>query len=224
MERIYQRYFSLHENKKIMCVARNYKAYIQAGEAVPTTPSFFDKPYASMLVDGKPLLLSKHQTEIFHEVELGLVIGMTGRNIKAQDWHKHIAGYFVGLDFVNRALLAKARADGSSWCLAKGGDGFAAVSDFICKSEVQDCNNLQLKLLINGEVRQDASTDGMIIKVPQLVEYLSKHMTLNEGDLIFTGTPAGAGPVHVGDVLKASLSTHEGKHLVGLEFKVEPKH
>lgn len=129
----------------------------------------------------------------------------------------------MGLDFVNRALLAKARADGSSWCLAKGGDGFAAVSDFICKSKVEDVNNLNLKLTINGEVRQDASTDGMIIKIPELIEYLSKHMTLNEGDLIFSGTPAGAGPVHVGDHLKASLSKKDGYLLAGLEFKVEPK-
>lgn len=148
---------------------------------------------------------------------------MTGRNIRAEHWERYIAGYFVGLDFVNRTLLAKARADGSSWCLAKGGDGFAAVSDFIDKTVVPDCNDLHLKLTINGEVRQDASTDGMIIKIPQLVEYLSKHMTLNEGDLIFTGTPAGAGQVHVGDKLKASLSLRDGTQLAGLEFKVEPK-
>ena len=118
---------------------------------------------------------------------------MTGRNIRADLWHQYIAGYFVGVDFVNRALLAKARADGSSWCLAKGGDGFAAVSDFVCKSKVKDCHDLNLKLSINGQVRQDASTDGMLIRVPEMIEYLSKHMTLNEGDLLFTGTPAGVG-------------------------------
>ena len=148
---------------------------------------------------------------------------MTGRNIRAEHWQRYVAGYFVGLDFVNRALLAKARADGSSWCLAKGGDGFAAVSDFIDKSDVQDCNDLNLKLTINGEIRQDASTDGMIIKIPQLIEYLSKNMTLNEGDLIFSGTPAGAGPVYVGDQLKASLSRKDGTVLAGLELKIEPK-
>jgi acylpyruvate hydrolase len=83
MERIYQRYFSLHENKKILCVARNYAAYLQPGEAKPTSPSFFDKPYSSLITDGQSLRLSPSQKEIFHEVELGLLIGMTGRNIKA---------------------------------------------------------------------------------------------------------------------------------------------
>ena len=91
---------------------------------------------------------------------------MTGRNIKASDWHKYVVGYFVGVDFVNRALLAKARADGSPWCLAKGGDGFAAVSDFIDKSKVNDCHDINLKLTINGQTKQNASTNGMLIQVP----------------------------------------------------------
>ena len=148
---------------------------------------------------------------------------MTGRNIRADQWHKYIAGYFVGVDFVNRALLQKARQDGSSWCLAKGGDGFAAVSDFVCKSKIDDCNDLNLRLTVNGQVRQDAGTDGMLIKIPELIAYLSKHMTLNEGDLLFTGTPAGVGQVQVGDSLSASLNTKRGEKLVGLDFKVEPK-
>lgn len=87
---------------------------------------------------------------------------MTGRNILAKDWHKYVAGYFVGVDFVNKALLAKARVDGSPWCLPKGGDGFAVVSDFIDKSEVKDANDLNLKFTVNGEVRQDAHTSDMI--------------------------------------------------------------
>lgn len=166
MQRIYQRYFSLHENKKVLCIARNYAAYLQPGETAPTVPSFFDKPYSSIITNGQPLLLAKNQVEIFHEVELGLLIGMTGRNIHVDNWHKHIAGYFVGIDFVNRALLAKARADGSAWCLAKGGDGFAAVSDFVHAAEVKDCHDVNLKLTVNGQMRQDAGTNGMLIQVP----------------------------------------------------------
>ena len=148
---------------------------------------------------------------------------MTGRNIRADQWHNYVAGYFVGVDFVNRELLAKAKADGSSWCLAKGGDGFAAVSDYIDKTKVEDCHDLNLKLTVNGQLRQDASTDGMLIKVPDLIAYLSKHMTLNEGDLLFTGTPAGVGSVKVGDSLSASLNTKKGDKLIGLDFKVEAK-
>ena len=91
---------------------------------------------------------------------------MTGRNIKAADWHKYIAGYFVGVDFVNRTLLAKARAEGSPWCLPKSGDGFAAISDFIDKSAVKDCHDLNLKFTVNNQVKQSASTSGMIFQTP----------------------------------------------------------
>ncbi len=97
------------------------------------------------------------------------------------------------------------------------------MSDFVDKSQIEDCNDLNLKLTVNGEPRQDASTDGMLIKVPDLIAYLSKHMTLNEGDLLFTGTPAGVGQVKVGDSLSASLNTKRGQKLVGLDFKVEAK-
>lgn len=87
-----------------------------------------------------------------------------------------------------------------------------------------DPNQARLRLTVNGGVRQDATTEGLIIKLPELIEYISKYMTLNEGDLLFSGTPAGAGPVKVGDHLEASLSTSAGSKLVGLEFKVEAKH
>ena len=78
---------------------------------------------------------------------------MTGRNIRTDDWQRHVAGYFVGVDVVNHGLLGKARADGSPWCLSKGSDGFAAVSDFVSVDQIKDCTNLSLKLIVNGEIR-----------------------------------------------------------------------
>lgn len=97
------------------------------------------------------------------------------------------------------------------------------MSDFVTKTQIGDPDDARLKLFVNGEVKQDANTEGLLFKMPELIEYLSKYMTLNEGDLLFTGTPAGAGPVKVGDHLQAFLQKGDGTQLAGLEFKVEPK-
>ena len=132
-----------------------------------------------------------------------MLIGMTGKNVREEDWHKFVEGYFIGIDFTDRMLQGLAKKDGSPWALAKSQDGFMAVSDFVPASDVTDPHNLMLSLAINSKTMQKDNTKKMIYKIPTLIQFLSKYVTLHEGDMILTGTPAGVGPVKKGDVLCA---------------------
>ena len=134
---------------------------------------WFDKPLSALLTPGQALRLHAHQTIIHHEVELGVVIGMRGRNIRPENVHKHIAGYFVGVDFVNRLWQGQNKDDGSDWSMAKGSNQFAAVSEFIHKSAVPDHGDVEVELKINGEVRQKENTSKMIFDVPTMIADIS---------------------------------------------------
>ena len=119
---------------------------------------------------------------------------------------KHISGYFLGIDFGNRDMLDNCiKPDGSDWTLMKGADSFAAVSDFVDKSEVEAWDNMELELKVNGKLRQSSNTQKMIFGVPKLIADISKYMMLHEGDLIYTGTPEGAGMITDGDEVYAHL-------------------
>ena len=115
---------------------------------------WFDKPMTSLIMPGSTLTLQGaiHE-EVIHEVELGVVIGMRGRNIRPENVHRHIAGYFVGIDFCNRVLQQASRKNTTDWCLAKGADEFAAVSNYVHKSAIPDPNNVEVEIKINGETR-----------------------------------------------------------------------
>ena len=136
---------------------------------------------------------------------MGVVIGMRGKDIKPENALKHIAGYFVGLDFTNRDLQNLNKDEGADWCLAKGTDGYAPISDFIHHSAVTDCSNVEIELKINGETRQKSNTSKMIFDVPSMIADISKYQELREGDLIFTGTPEGVGVVKSGDHMVCAI-------------------
>ena len=107
-----------------------------------------------MLAPGQPLKLSGEEgQDVHHEVEMGIVIGMRGRNIRPEDVHRHIAGYFIGVDFCDRVMLGLNRDAKADWCIAKGSNGYAAVSEYIHKSQIEDCGNVEIELTINGETR-----------------------------------------------------------------------
>ena len=131
--------------------------------------------------------------EVHFEVELGIVIGMNGRHIKPENAMSHIAGYFVGVDFTNRALQTVCKDTGADWILAKGADQFGAISDYIHKSAVPDVGNVEVELTINGETRQKSNTSKLIFDVPTMIADISKYQELREGDIIYTGTPEGVG-------------------------------
>ena len=134
----------------------------------------------------------------------------------------HIGSYFLGIDFTNRALQDDFKRDGADWSLCKGADSFAAVSDFIDKNEIEDCHDLELELRVNGKIRQAESTKLMIFGVPRLIADISKYIVLNEGDMIYTGTPAGVGPVAKGDEIYGHLRKPGSEsNLLELNVKVE---
>jgi acylpyruvate hydrolase len=122
---------------------------------------FFDKPLTSIMKSGEVLYLHRNN-EIHHEIELGLLIGMTGKNILARDWYAYIEGYFLGIDFTDRDMQTTAKRIGGPWTLSKGQDGFFAVSGFVDKDKVIDPHNLDLKLTVNSKTVQSDNTKNMI--------------------------------------------------------------
>ena len=114
------------------------------------------------------------QDEVHHELEMGIVIGMTGKDIRPENALKHIAGYFVGLDFTNRKLQRLNRDSGADWCMAKGSNEFAAVSEFIHKSAIEDVSNVEIELTVNGETKQKVNTSMMIFDIPTMIADISR--------------------------------------------------
>lgn len=158
MEALYQGYFSAARQRKIICIGMNY--YPEKAGEIPTEPLWFDKPMSSLLLSGETLTLQPGIHEhINHEVEVGIVIGMQGRNIKREHALCHVAGYFIGLDFTNKIKQLDNVKKGCDWALAKGVDGFAGVSDFVHKSALPDPRNIYFELKINGETRTAANTN-----------------------------------------------------------------
>ena len=153
---------------------------------------------------------------LHHEVELGIVIGKPGRKIKEQDALNHIGGYVLALDMTARDFQDEAKKKGQPWSLAKGFDTSCPVSEFIDKDKIQSPENLNLWLKVNDKVKQNGSTSDMIFSMPYLISYISNYFTLEEGDVILTGTPEGVGPVCKGDVIEAGIG-----NLTSFKFQVD---
>ena len=207
MESIYQGYFAAANRRKVVCIGRNYKSpNPEANTDLPTEPMWFDKPFSSVILDGSTLQLEKGKhADVAHEVEVGVVIAKNGRNIKPENALKHIAGYFVGIDFCNRGILGEHRAIGADWTMAKGSDDFAAVSEYIHKSAVNDHSNIELEVKVNGASKVKSNTGHMIFDIPTMIADISKYQELRQGDILFTGTPGAAGPLNHGDELACAI-------------------
>ena len=137
---------------------------------------WFDKPLSSLIMSGATFKLPEGRNDdIHHEVEMGVVIGMRGRNIKYENVSKHIAGYFIGIDFTNRTLQRDNCVVKGDWPLAKGSNQYAAVSEFVHKSAVKDIKDVDVELKINGLIRQKSNTKNMIFDVPSMIEDISKY-------------------------------------------------
>lgn len=189
---------------KILGIGRNFEKHArELKNPVPSSPFFFLKPFSSLFLnDGKkPVVLPPQSTNVHHEVELGVVIGSTAKDVKASSALDYVSHYVVALDMTARDLQEKAKKDGMPWSVAKGFDTFCPVSGPIAKAEVEGRGHLTLFLEVNGVLRQEGSTADMIFKVPELIQYCSSMMTLERGDIILTGTPEGVGPVKAGDVM-----------------------
>jgi len=154
---------------------------------------------------GHSIIKPKSCKVLHHEVELAVVLKGRGKKIPLNDASSYIAGYALALDMTARDIQDKAVKNGLPWCEGKGYDTFCAVGKFIEKTQIQDHDNVELWLKVNGQIRQQGNTSNMIFKIPSLISYLSNIMTLEDGDVILTGTPAGVGPVDVGDVITAGI-------------------
>lgn len=196
----------------IFCIGRNYAEHAkEMGHLPPSEPIVFLKPVSALCKNGSRIQLPAQSKDVHHEVELVLVIGKPGKNIPKSEAWNHIAGYGIGIDFTARDLQKIAKEKGQPWSIAKGFDHFAPVSEFIKLNTGDSIPNLELKILVDGEVRQQGNTDDMIFSIPELVSFLSTIFTLSEGDLIFTGTPEGVSAVQPGNQIEAILGSDLAK-------------
>lgn len=210
---------------KILCVVRNYAPH--AGEMkaeVPSEPTFFMKPDSALNLKQLPLFYPDFTEDLQHEVEIVVRIDRLGKCIDPRFAHKYYDSVALGIDFTARDLQRKAKAAGLPWLVSKGFDGSAVVGPFVRLDELRQATgredlsicNLGFDLRRNGSVVQEGNTKDMIFAVDELIAHISRYMTLRTGDMIFTGTPAGVGPVAIGDVLQGSI---EGQPMLRLEIK-----
>ena len=202
---------------KIIGIGKNYVndkseiSTLKTGSQV-----IFTKPESTLVTNNKGILYPKITNQLAYEVELLIKIGKKGKDIALDAAESYISGIAVGIDFTAKDVLAASRENKGPWALAKGFDGASPISYFKPISEFADLNNINFDLVINGEQRQAGNTGFMIYGFSEIIAYVSRFMTLEPDDLIFTGTPAsGAGLNIKGDHLQASL---EGEVL--LDFKI----
>ncbi len=203
---------------KIIAVGMNYVAHcheLHATEQLPQEPVIFLKPDSALLKDGKPFFIPDFSKQIDYETELVVRICRLGKNIAPRFAHRYYDAVTVGIDFTARDLQRKFRAEGKPWELCKGFDNSAVIGDFVSVDRFKDIRNLDFHLNIDGNKVQQGNTRDMIFKIDDIIAYVSQFYTLKIGDLLYTGTPVGVGPVSIGQHLEGYL---EGEKL--LDFYV----
>jgi len=202
---------------KIVCLARTYKKHAEEMNSYRTTsPLLFLKPSTSVIFNKKSIIIPPESNCIHHEVELGVVIGKKCKNINHRDALKYILGYTLALDITARDIQEEAKKNGWPWTIAKGFDTFTPLSDVVLKNNFSDPNNVEISLKVNGILKQKSNTKNMIYSVERIIEFISKIMTLEKGDLILTGTPEGVGELIEGDFIEAKLN-----NLISLNINVK---
>ncbi|OHB28291.1 MAG: acylpyruvase [Desulfuromonadaceae bacterium GWB2_53_15] len=192
---------------KIVCLARNYAEHArELGNETPAAPVLFMKPSSSVIADNGAVRIPSWSQECHYEVELAVLIGKTSRKVPVEAAMEHVAGYGVAIDMTLRDVQNQLKAKGLPWEIAKGFDSACPLSDFVPAAVIPDPHNLELRLSVNGELKQNGTSSDMIHRVPQIISYISGIFTLEPGDVILTGTPAGVGPVQAGDTMAAEIS------------------
>ena len=185
---------------KILCIGRNYAEHIrELGNEPPEAPVIFMKPASAVIYDGEEIVIPPYSRDCHHEAELALLIGKKGKNIPQERAREHIAGYGVAIDLTLRDVQAELKKKGLPWEIAKGFDTACPLSDFAPAASIDNPQELRIRLTVNGMLRQDGSTNQMIHSIPSIVSHMSGIFTLEPGDVILTGTPAGVGPLASGD-------------------------
>jgi 5-carboxymethyl-2-hydroxymuconate isomerase len=191
---------------KILCIGRNYAEHIrELGNETPEAPVIFMKPATSVIYDGEQIVIPPYSRDCHHEAELALLIGKQGRNIPPAEALDHIAGFGVAIDLTLRDVQAELKKKGLPWEIAKGFDTACPLSSFVPAGRIPDPQQLRIRLSVNGTLRQDGSTSLMIHPVAAIVSHMSTIFTLEPGDVILTGTPAGVGPIVSGDRLVTEI-------------------
>ena len=190
---------------KIFAVGMNYAQHNKEldGALYKTeAPVIFMKPDSSLLKTGKPFFVPDHLGRIDYEAEVVVRICRLGKTIPERFAHRYYDAVTVGIDFTAREVQQQARKAGHPWTLCKGFDGAAAIGEWVPKEKFLDVQSLQFHLDKNGETVQQGFTGNMLYRVDELISYISQYFTLKTGDLLYTGTPAGVGPVAIGDHLE----------------------
>ncbi len=201
---------------KVFGIGRNYAAHIEElNNERPGQPVVFLKPDTAIIKNAEPFYFPKFTNNIHHEVEVVLKISKMGKHIEEKFAHKYYNEIALGIDFTARDLQQTAKEKRLPWTIAKGFDGSAPISKFVPKNDF-DLNNLNFELKINNESRQIGNTSMMLFSFDYIISYLSQFFTLKVGDIIFTGTPKGVGPIKVGDQIAGYL---EHEQLLSVEVK-----
>ncbi len=202
---------------KIICIGRNYHEHAkELNNPVPAKPVFFMKPDSALVIRNRPFFYPDFSNDIHHEIEVVIKINRLGRSIEQKFASRYFSEIGLGVDFTARDLQSECKKNGLPWEIAKGFDYSAPISKFLPVADFADIHNLNFYLDINGQRVQTGNTSEMIFSFEHIISYVSQFVTLKTGDLIYTGTPAGVGPVKQGDQLTAYL---EGTKL--LDFPVK---
>jgi len=195
---------------KIIAVGRNYSEHArELNNPLPSEPVVFLKPETALIKGDKPFFYPDFSTNIHYEVELVMKICKVGKNIEERFAGRYFNELTVGIDFTARDLQEKAKQLQLPWEIAKGFDGSAPVGRFINKDSIPDLGSFSFGLDVNGKRVQTGNSADMIFSFDRIISYVSRYFTLQMGDLIYTGTPAGVGPVHPGDWLTAYIGSDE---------------
>jgi acylpyruvate hydrolase len=203
---------------RIFAIGRNYADHIkELNNERPDEPVIFTKPDTAILRNNAPFYYPDFSKDVHYEVELVLRICKEGKNIEEKFAHKYYDAIGIGIDFTARDLQQKAKEKGLPWDIAKGFNGSAPISDkFSAINEFANLKNINFSLQVDGELKQQGNTSLMLFNFEYTIAYLSKFFTLRTGDLIFTGTPKGVGPVTIGNKLTAFIEDEKF-----LEFEVK---
>ena len=202
---------------KIICIGRNYAEHAKEMKVVvPSEPIFFLKPDTAIIKDNHPFYYPDFSKEIHYEVELVLKINKPGKNIQTEFAHKYYDEIGIGIDFTARDLQVQCKDKGLPWEKAKAFDGSAPIGQFINKKQLEDMNAINFHLTINANTVQVGNTKDLLFSFDEIISHVSKFLTLKTGDLIYTGTPKGVGPIAIGDKLEAYI---ENKKLLSFEIK-----
>jgi 5-carboxymethyl-2-hydroxymuconate isomerase len=194
------------EINKIVCVGRNYAEHAkELGNEIPEKPVVFLMPSSAIIYSGDKIIYPSFSEDMHHEVELVLLIGKKIKNASLVEADKAIIGYGVGLDMTLRDVQSILKSKGHPWTTAKCFDTSAVLSDFVLRNDFKLTLNEEIFLSVNNEERQREQLNKMLFKPAELIHYLSSLMTLDEGDLIYTGTPKGVSKVEKGDTIHAGI-------------------